>query len=236
MNLQLVEDLRKLADTKIHGGASGNAFRSLKSEKGIVLPSDHEELLRTSNGVEAYAGYIRLFGIETVESIDAITWNEWEYWKFAWGGRCDGYWCFAETAWGDQYAYLYETLHAGGNSEIYFLDAFSMTPKAVALSFGDFFERELLRSAKEPYDSMTTQARRKLGPLGVSSHVVYVPSILLGGAEDPDHVQKMNARSAMVCNGDIALQIEAAPAGGKISGVQPYEDELHRERLRLLWA
>lgn len=236
MNFHLLEELRNLKDAKLHSAAKNTAFETLKDESGIIIPSDHQELLRESNGVEGYAGYVRLFGVDTTESIDSIKWNQPEFWKFAWGTRCLQYWCFAETAWGDQYAYSYETLRASGNSAIYFLDAFSMRPKVVASSFSDFFEKEFLRSANRPYDVMTTHARQKLGPLEVSSHLVYVPSVLLGGAEDIDHVHKMNARAAMICNGDVAIQIEAGPAEGKVSEVQPYQDELHRARLRLIWA
>jgi hypothetical protein len=111
-----------------------------------------------------------------------------------------------------------------------------MRPKAVAFSFAEFFEREFLPSAKQPYDVVTVQARQKLGALEVSSHLVYMPPLLLGGTEDISHVQKMNARAAMIGNGDIALQIEAGPGDGKVKEVQPYEDELHRTRLRLVWA
>jgi hypothetical protein len=236
MNFQLFEDLRNLEHITVHPGATSSAFDTLKNQRQIVLPSDHENLLRRSNGIEAYAGYIRLFGIDTTESIDALRWNESEYWKFAWGTRCTEYWCLAETAWGDQYAYSSQTLRAGGNSEIYFLDAFSMKPQAVASSFADFFEKEFLRSSRQPYDIMIEQARQKLGPLEVSSHLVYMPSILLGGIEDIQHVSKMNARAAMICNGDIALQLEDAPVDGKVKGVQSYEDELRRMRLRLVWA
>jgi len=43
-----------------------------------------------------------------------------------------------------------------------------------------------------------------LGPLGATSNLVYVPSLFLGGTEDMSNEQRMAARVAMICNGDIA--------------------------------
>jgi hypothetical protein len=120
--------------------------------------------------------------------------------------------------------------------KVYFMDALSMTPQEVASSFLEFLEKEFLRSARDPYDTMMKQARQKLGPLEPASHVVYVPSLLLGGAEDINRVQKMDARSAMICNGDIAVQIDAGPHGRAVKAVEPYDDELRRTRLRVVWG
>jgi hypothetical protein len=58
----------------------------------------------------------------------------------------------------------------------------------------------------------------------------------LGGAEDIDNVQKMNARAAMICNGDIATQLDAGPPEGAIKALEPYEDEFQRPRIRLFWS
>lgn len=233
MSSGLLDEIRHLQDASFHPGVDALLVARLESAHGIVLPSDHWAALQESNGVEVYSGYIRLFGVCTAESTDAIVWNQLDCWKFAWGERCSGYWCFGETAWGDQYAYALESLHSG---EVYFLDALSMTPQVVASSFTEFLEKEFVRSAKDPYDAMIKQACQKLGPLEVTSHLVYIPSVLLGGAEDINNVQKMNARSAMICNGDIATQLDAGPSDKAVKSVQPYEDESQRMRLRLVWA
>jgi hypothetical protein len=111
-----------------------------------------------------------------------------------------------------------------------------MTPQPFAHSFVEFLENVFVRSAKGPYDAITKLAREKFGPLEAAVHVVYSPSILLGGTEDINNVQKMNARSAMICNGDIATQLDAGPSGKAVKSVQPYEDESQRMRLRLVWA
>ncbi len=236
MNSCLLKELRQLKDASFHPGIDASLIARLENDHGIVLPNDHRAALQESNGVEVHAGYIRLFGVRTTESIDAIVWNQSDCWKFAWGDRCSGYWCFGETAWGDQYAYALEALRSGEAVNVYFLDALSMTSQLVASSFTEFLEKEFVRSAKDPYDAVIKQARQKLGPLEATSHLVYIPSVLLGGAEDINNVQKMNARSAMICNGDIATQLDAGPSDRAVKSVQPYEDESDRMRLRLVWT
>lgn len=162
MSPRLIEDLRHVKDARLHAGAGASIIAGFERDCGIALPSEHKAFLRHSNGAEVYGGYIRLFGLHTAESIDSVAWNQPDCWKFAWGDRCLGYWCFAETAWGDQYGYALEALQIGGNADVYFLDALSMTPEIVASSFAEFLEKEFIRSAKEPYDAMMVQAREKL--------------------------------------------------------------------------
>lgn len=235
MSSRLIDELRKLSGARLYAGAEAALIAGVEREFGIVLPREHRAVLEASNGAEGYAGYFRLFGLRAGASIDAAAWNRPEWWSFAWADRCAGYWCFAETAWGDQYAYDRRALAGGEVPQVYLLDAASMTPQVVAACFREFFEREFLRSAAAPYDAMIVQARGRFGPLAVSDHLVYVPSLLLGGKEDLSNIQKMEARSAMICNGDIATQVDAAPMSSVLSKVEPYVDEAGRARLRLVW-
>ncbi len=81
---------------------------------------------------------------------------------------------------------------------------------------------------------MILRARQKFGSLESFAHLVYVPSLLLGGSENIDNVQKLNARSAMICNGDIATQLDSNP-DKIVKGMQSYDDDLGRMRIRLVW-
>ena len=83
---------------------------------------------------------------------------------------------------------------------------------------------------------MTILARQKFGVLEAACHLVYIPSLLLGGSEDINNVVKLDARAAMICNGDVATGLEAAPEEKTLKEVQTYEDDLHRSRLRLVWV
>jgi len=235
MSLALFEPIRTLNDVRFHAGANMLVLNKLEECYGIAFPEDHLQALHESNGIEAYGGYIRLFGVETDDSINVLRWNSNEYWKFAWDDRCSKYLCFAETAWGDQYAYHIDELRKGVPC-VYFLDCIRMTPEHRASSFYEFMEKEFIRTAKVPYDSLMRAARGKFGELDVETHLVYIPSVLLGGQDDIEHVQKMNARSAMICNGDIATQVDKWPPGREVKAVMPYEDEAQRLRLRLVWS
>lgn len=232
----LLDEIRGLEGVCFHQGTDASLVVRLENDHSIMLPDDHKDVLKQSNGLEVFGGYYRLFGAYTSECIDSVVWNQAETWKFAWGTRCSGFWCFGETGWGDQYAYSVESLREGRDSKVYLLECSSMTPRVWAASFSAFLEKEFLRSAKLPYDTMTSQARQKLGPIEAHCHVVYIPSLLLDGTEDIKKVEKMNARAAMICNGDIAMGLEAAADDQVLKEIQTYEDDLHRSRLRLVWA
>jgi SMI1 / KNR4 family (SUKH-1)/Domain of unknown function (DUF1851) len=232
----LLQDLNHLKGVVFHHEADAAILARFEAESGLMLPPEHKELLRSTNGIESSDGYVQLFGLYPADAaVDSVLWNRPEYWKFAWENRVSTYWCFGETAWGDQYAYAMDALRAGTDPEVFFMDALSMTPEVVTSSFTEFLQKEFVRSAKNPYDQMVRLAHQKFGPLEAGVHLVYVPSVLLGGTEDIDNVRKMNARSAMICNGDIAVQLDAGPTNGTVKSVQPYEDEMRRMRLRLVW-
>ncbi len=221
---------------RFHRGVDPSIVADLEGDLGIAIPGDHEDALMLSNGMEAYGGYFRLFGIHTSETIDSVAWNQPEKWKFAWGTRCFRFWCFGETAWGDQYAYSLDEIQGKRDPRVYFLEASTMTPRIWSGSFPEFLENEFLRSAKTPYDDVTIHARQKFGVIETDYHLVYIPSLLLGGSEDINNVVKLDAGAAMICNGDVAVGLEAAPDEKTLKEVQTYEDEMHRSRLRLVWA
>jgi hypothetical protein len=110
MSLTVFDPIRTLNDVRFNAGANMLFLNKLEECYGIAFPEDHLQTLHESNGIEAYGGYIRLFGVETDDSINVIRWNSNEYWKFAWDDRCSKYLCFAETAWGDQHAYHIDEL------------------------------------------------------------------------------------------------------------------------------
>lgn len=228
--------MRELKDVTMHEGISAPELEYFRNSQVLNVPSSHAEALRFSNGIETYGGYYRLFGINSRVSIDSYLWNQFDHWKFAWGDRCTDFWCFAETAWGDQYAYSMDALRVKENAAVYVLDANSMAPQVAYSSFDDFFEAEFFHCAREPYDQMTIRARSKFGTLDVSQHLVYLPSLLLGGVESLENMSTMNARAAMICNGDLAIQIDDATVHDSIESVQSYQDLQGRTRLRIEWA
>lgn len=235
MNFSIFAPLASLSGIRLHPGASPELLDGFESVLGIRFPIDHRVALYESNGAYAYGGYLRLFGVGPDAKLDAMMWNDPKCWKFAWESRCSDYFCFGETAWGDQYAYSIPALMSG-ESQVYFLDCLSMTPTPIASTFAEFLENEFIRSANEPYDGMIKKAREELGDLEIGEHLIYVPSPLLGGTEEISNVRKMDARSAMICNGDIASQLDAGPINGNVKAIVPYEDVEGRMRLELTWS
>lgn len=206
-----------------------------ESTSDILLPIDHRVALSESNGAQVYGGYTTLFGVGTGSLVDSTVWNDPKCWKFAWESRCSDYWCFAETAWGDQYAYNIPAMR-NGDYQVYMLDCLSMTPTRLASTFTEFLETEFIRSANNPYDVMSKKSRQIIGDLEIGEHLIYSLSPILGGREEIANVRKMDARIAMICNGDIASQLDAGPTDGSVRGVMSYEDNEGRMRLKLIWA
>ena len=219
----------------MHNGLNVNQLADLRSKQDLCIPAAHARVLELSNGLEVYWGYFRLFGLYSTNGINAVVWNTFEHWKFAWHERCVDYWCFGETVWGDQYAYLRKECQSG-KPKVYFLDALSMSAEVIAQSFEEFFTKEFLRCAEAPYDETIVRARQAHGPVSAKDHLVYTPSPLLGGVEDIADAQIMDGRAAMICNGDIVLQLDAAADGLKLARVEAYTDEAGRPRFRLIWS
>jgi len=228
-----LSELRHMHDAQLMPGASNLNLDDFLHNFGIPLPDDHLRALSYSNGATVYGGYARMFGINIAGAIDAVQWNRFDYWKFAWEHRCIDYFCFAETIWGDQYAYNIERLRQG-DERVYFLDWLSMTPEVVASSFSGFLESELIRIATAPYDIMMVRAREKFGDIDPENHLTYSPSLVIGGSEEIENIVVLQSRVAMIFNGDIALQIDTAPESSVIKAVVPYDDEARRPRLRLI--
>ena len=122
----VLDELHALEGIRFHRGADTSLIAQLETNLGFAIPDDHKDALTLSNGIESYGGCFRLFGIYTSEAIDSVAWNKTEIWKFAWGTRCSDFWCFGETAWGDQYAYS--------------LDEIEGTRDAWGLFSGSFFD------------------------------------------------------------------------------------------------
>lgn len=226
----VIDRLSTLPGTQICPCAPEEVIARLQSAR---LPAEHLQFLAHSNGASAAHGYVRLFGSDCAQCVDLQWWNDVETWKFAWPPPVQGYLAFGETGWGDQFAYSLEGL-SRGDSTVYVLDAFEMQPGRLAAGFSDFVTGEFLRQAEEPYDSMTRGALARIGPLGWNEHVTYMPSLLLGGEEDLDHVVKLKARASMIISGDIATQAAAAPDSPPTS-VVTYEDHQGRLRTRIVW-
>jgi hypothetical protein len=196
------------------------------------LPLLHRELLAALNGFTVQRGSLRMFGMGREDALDFDWWNDAKTWRFAWDDRVDPYVFFGATAWGDQYAYR---LAPDGDFEptVFFLEATLLRAAPLAGSFGEFAEAELLRVAAAPYDSATIAALKRYGSIAPSEMWTYAPSPALGGEESLDSVVRLPAQVAMTIAGDIASALRASTPGSWPTGVQPWQDDRGRQRMRV---
>jgi len=196
-----------------------------------MLPESHRAFLNRFNGATAYHGSLRMLGVRDEPYLDLTKWNDLATWRFAWPPEVvDPYLFFAETAWGDQYAYRPD----GSSAEpaVYLLEHLGLGSDKIAGSFEEFLENEFLRLAREPR-SRTREAVRVRGAIGPSGHWAHAPSPALGGHETIGHVVELPAVTAMIYGGDIMSALEGRAADAVILGGQPWTDERGCERLRV---
>jgi len=199
------------------------------------LPTSHINFLTARNGISVYNGMYRMFGTDTV-SIDLKNWNSYETWKFAWETDVSQYFCFAETAWGDQYAYRVDELASPENAIVYFLEHATMSVVCKFADFEDFFHNEFIRNAYHPFSQIDIDIIDRFGSIDTNDHFVFSPSILLSKDEDVANVLKMSAVSSMIVNGDLSRQLSATTTDQSISRIEPYADDKGRTRMRVIFG
>jgi hypothetical protein len=232
--------LKKLEDShRLHRvNISRPGVSSEMEEFGLFhfLPATHRSILNCSNGLMVFNGYFRLFGCGAGASIDMKVWNELSCWKFAWPNRkLEQFVSFGESAWGDQYAYSIDELLCGTEPRVFFFDAYNMSSEVLSGNFNEFLENEILRCSTCPYDAFTVSAYQRLGALTWDEHVIQVPSILITGHEAIEAIEKIDARSAMIINGDLATQLSERTEGKLLERLDTITDELGRMRINVVW-
>jgi pimeloyl-ACP methyl ester carboxylesterase len=230
------EVLRDTVGVCLVPGAVPEALCRALGAHSLDLPECHRKLLCLANGMTVYHGYFRLFGVGASEGTDVLAWNSPDTWKFAWSPALLTFLCFAETGWGDQYAYALAELGQPVPPRVYFLEGITMEPEVVADSFEEFFMREFLPCASAPYDSVIPTVYERMGDLAWDLHITYMPSLLLGGEEHPERVMTMNARAHMIVSGDIAMQCAHESAHRRVQGLEEYVDAKGRVRVRVVWS
>jgi hypothetical protein len=207
-----------------------NELHAELERRALSLSEPHHQFLAASDGAETFGGYFRILG-----ALALIEWNARENWRFAWPSTLDEYFFFGETGWGDQYAYRVADMRVGADPPVYFLDSIMLSERKLSDGFVDFMETDFLRNSVAPYDEILVEARKKFGDLDVTQHINYAPSPLITGGEYLEHVMVMPAPAAMIANGDLATQLGDELQSRPIRGIEPYEDDLGRTRLKVIW-
>jgi hypothetical protein len=225
-----LEELKLVDGVSCHAGATPQVLSLLNDSCGVNFPDAYKNLLLLSNGLEVYYGYDRLFGVASSSAIDAISWNKPETWKFAWPDSTADYWCFGESAWGDQFAFFVPELT--GQPKVYLLDALTMTPRPVWSSFSEFFDK-FKQWAVSGGESQTIGAYKRFGPIETNLNLVFSPPLQISGNEDLANAMKLNAVAAMIVNGDVNTQLNESDDDP--IRVETFTDDHGRMRLRLIF-
>lgn len=166
------------------------------------------------------SGFFRIYPESFVPA-----WNELDRWRFAWGELAQAWRFVGGTAFGDQYA------SRPGSDEVFVLDAFTF---AVTRSWPNLAELV----ASEPALFLDESAEiiedvvQLLGAPPAEQHVVFAPPPRISGEMHASGAMSLPAETAMILNGDIALQ--ALEALGKVvEGVETVVDDAGRPRIRL---
>ena len=168
-------------------------------------------LLRAANGVEAYGGYFRLFGVgPRPVRRHARAGTTPASGSSAWGDRADGWLCSRRDRLGRPVRLRGRRRPVRGDPTVYRLDAFRLEPEPIAACFGDFLAGEFARNAAAPRDEMMVEARLRFGDLEPSRQLAYVPPLLAGGDEDLANVVELVARDAMTLAGETHSALTAA--------------------------
>ena len=233
--LRTLEDLRRLRGTWVADPAREREIDRVEAFTGVHLPPAHRAFLLAANGATTGYGYQRLFGVGD-GSQDIGPWNAHETWKFAWPIPLDDFLSIGQTGWGDQFAYKLADLRRGIES-IHRFDYF-MLEKAETPVAGTFvtFLHAFLMHACMP-DEKVNEARRQLGDLDRDELAVFSPSPLLVGLERATQLRRMNARDAMILNGDLTTQlVDPEHETRRVSHFDQYLDDLGRQRVRVHWT
>ncbi|MGH9223840.1 MAG: SMI1/KNR4 family protein [Acidimicrobiales bacterium] len=224
--------LEVVGDLTSHVGASPSEVEAFERDLGARLPATHRRLLMLSNGLEAYDGYIRLFGVGPGATIDMRAWNDPELWKFAYRGRADSYLCIGEDGQGHQYAYRLEELSASnGSPPVYCLLVNDMSIVVVYTSFDDFLDAGTFHGMLR-VDGDFVNWRDRLGPLNPREHVVH-RSFYIFDEVNRDLYERMDAAQAMIFLGDAWETGQARE--GVPDRLEFYKDSKGRDRLRVAW-
>jgi hypothetical protein len=118
------------------------------------------------------------------------------------------------------------------------LYAVTLEPMVSYADFADFLARGILAGEPDnPHHRRIASARRQVGSFPYDQLLAYVPSPLLtGGRLDEAGLAPMPAAAVMTINGDLYTQLAHRRDVSGLQGIEPYEDERGRARLRAVWG
>jgi hypothetical protein len=227
----LVAELEQAQHATLHPPVDVGVLEDFEREQNARLPAAHRQLLLRTNGLEAFGGTIRVFGIGLGAGIDIREWNAWPTWRFAWEGRVDSYLCIAESGWGGQYAYRRDELSHQSDPRVYSLLQVDCSVVYEFRDFESFLDSGGFHGAFL-VDGDTRRARERLGDLRPDEHYVQLEFF---EPLDPERVVKANSAETMILYGDMERETSGQPPTREYDSLEFFQDDEGRTRVRVTW-
>lgn len=173
------------------------------------LSSQYLRLLARADGLVAFDGALRIFGLQESQLPSILQWNNAD-WRVAYAGLTDNLMFFAENAFGDQYAFEGEAIVAF-DSETAHRTRVGCTLEEWEASILDDLESELGVSTLRRWKSAGNQ-------LAADQHLCpkYPPAFVLGALGTVENLYALPRDESMRLKGMIASQVHSLPPGSKI--------------------
>jgi len=167
------------------------------------------ELLSERNGFYAFEGALHVFGWGvSVPGRSLDEWNAGAGWRASYEGFADGFFFFAEDAFGAQFAIREEN--------VWTFDPETGDAEVMASSLEDWADQVVGNYSVLTGFPVAHAWQGAHGPIGLGQRLVPKRPFVLGGEFDASNVYVLDAVEGMRLRADLALQIKNLPDGAKI--------------------
>jgi hypothetical protein len=168
----------------------------------------HRELLGAHDGLIAWGGGLRCFGVTSGTLPDVASWNSEDGWRSAYRTLAEGLFAFAEDVFGNQFCYEQQ--------RIVRLQAETGDREFMADSFEDWIQAILSDPDKELGLWLLREWRSTGNTVQPGEHLCPKLPFVTGGPFETSNLHVLDRQESMVFKGDFAWQIRNVPPGGKI--------------------
>jgi hypothetical protein len=168
----------------------------------------HRELLCLHDGLIAFDGGLRCFGIACRLLPGLSSWNRSDGWRASYRELADGLMFFAEDVFGNQFALedgRIVRFHAETGDREFMADSFEEWLNTLMADPDEELSLWLLRDWRAPGNAVRSD-----------QHLCPKLPFITGGAFEPSNLYTLDRAESMTFKGDFAWQLRNVPTGGKV--------------------
>jgi hypothetical protein len=193
--------------SRVIGWSGGPSSSELISRAGLV-DQGHRDFLAAHDGLIAWGGGLRCFGVTSRALPDIASWNSADGWRSAYRNLADGLFAFAEDVFGNQFCYE--------GPRVVRLQAETGYRESMADSLEKWAQAILSDPDKELGLWLLREWRSAGNTVQPSEHLCPKVPFVTGGPFETSNLYVLDRQESMVFKGDFAWQIKDVPTGGKI--------------------